>query len=141
MSSEIVTIRSFFTLLYDAVAHMEMYPELTAKKTILSKNISKGMSLYISRGMTLDDNVTDLIQYNDKCIMQLAWFLVFGLKVDQGVEYSIAYEDTIAKYDNMVEKFLTKILIKPKFFRKLNDYEREQLQIIQVIINDHENKC
>lgn len=112
---------------------MEQYQELKAKKLSLEKHISNGMDAFLSRNLHLDDDIEKLIAVKDPAVIYLCNFLIFGLLVQEGNSLSSAYTKTLSQYDTFIEKMIVKSMMKEKYFRKLNDTEIKNINIIRTL--------
>lgn len=132
------TIKEFFMQLQLAVDHMEAFPELSYKRLAIKDRIDKSMNNYILNSLKFDNDISCLIRIKNKDVIYLANFLVFGLLVDDGIEYNKAYDKTIGKYNSFIENFLSKKLIKDCYFRKLNNHERDILRnLLELLISEN----
>ncbi len=128
-----MSIRNFYRSLYEAIDYMSQFPELSYKRKSIEERIEKTMTLFLSSGIKLDEEVSALDRLNNKDIAYLRDFLILGYLVDQGVSIDEAYDQTLGRHTSKAEAFITKKMVKEKYFRKLTTEEVNFIKSIYVV--------
>jgi hypothetical protein len=130
-----MTIGLFYTYLYSALDHMQNFTELLMKRKQLETKITTNFMRCMRLKLSLEADVSKLLELNESEINYLADFLILGLLVTEGETPSAAYDATIGKYDNSVERFLAKKLMRDNMFRNLNNQESANIRKLRNLRN------
>lgn len=133
-------IRQFYRHLYEVLDHMLQYPELTAKRKSTEDKIEKTMNMFMLKNIKLSEPIETLLSLGDEDVAYLKDFLIFGYLVDSGQTIYEAYDITVGKHGSKLESYLTKKILNEKYFRKLNNDEKQSIERLYKISFENDDR-